>query len=87
MTTTAPKCESYKLAVPQIFKLWQRFTKGVDFASNGADGAAFALSGGMPIQLSRMRAPGTRGSLPADRGGMGQHGADLASARQSNGSY
>ena len=79
---TAPKCESYKLAVPPIFKLWLRFTKGVDFASNKADGVAFALSGGMPIQLSRMRAPGTRGSLLADQDGMGRHGADMDSARR-----
>ena len=62
-------------------------TKGVDFASNRADGVAHALSDGMPIQLNRMRALGARGSLHADQDGMGQYGAYLDGARRSNRSY
>jgi hypothetical protein len=52
-----------------------------------ANGVVYAFSEGMPIQLKRMRASGARGSLPADQDGMGQYGADLEIASQSNGSY
>jgi hypothetical protein len=59
-------------------------TKGVDFASDRADGAVYALSDGMPIQLKRMCAPGARGPDRADYDGMDQHGADLDSVSRSN---
>jgi len=63
--------------------LYKRSGLGIRYAN----GVVYALSNGMPIQLKRMRAHGAQGPLAGDQDGMGQHGADLDSASQSNGSY
>ena len=58
--------------------------KGVDLASNRADGIVHALSNGMSSQLERMQAHGARGTDRADYDGMDQHGADLDNVSRSN---
>ena len=83
-----PSVSAFSVVVQfEIMAAMATLTKGVDLAFNMVDCVVHALSDGMPIQLKRMRASGSRGSISADQDGLGQHGADLEIASQSNGSY